>query len=140
MMVVISDYLLPKLRAHFADRPMRVIPGQAPQVIFPAAHPEVGDIEIFDDGDEVMMVLGKFTHNHFGNDAPSLSDVERAERISEEVAGFLQEIFADRIEFFGSHLGGGGCRVRTGKARGLLSRLMFGKKTYVWSGPLDADG
>jgi hypothetical protein len=41
----------PKLAADFRDG----------TVVFPAAHPEVGDVEFHNDGDELTVVLGNFT-------------------------------------------------------------------------------
>lgn len=78
------------------------------------------------------MFVGAFTHHHFGNDDDRLSAAERHDRIAEDVVAFLEELFSDGIEFYGSTLGGG-WRRRVGKPRGLLSKLVFGD-TYVWSG------
>ncbi|MDP9140467.1 MAG: hypothetical protein M3O62_06720 [Pseudomonadota bacterium] len=99
----------------------------------------MGDIEIYDDGDELTVVVGNFTHSHFGNYDQGISESERDTRISQALVGFLDALFADRIEMYGSHLGGGGTKVRDGRSRGLASRALFGSKTYVWSGPLGND-
>jgi len=118
---------------------MQSHPGAAPFAIFPAVHPDVGDIEIYDDGDELTVVVGKFTHRHFSNYDQGVSQVERACRIGNDLAVFLSDLFADRIEMYGSHLGGGGTRLRDGRSRGLASKVVFGSKTYVWSGPVRHD-
>ncbi len=135
----ISDCLLPQLAANFPNRAMRLTPDHAPEVVFPAAHPDVGDIEIHDDGDELTVVLGKFTHTHFGNYDDDISEAERAEKICHAVVEFLQDVFTDQIEFYGSHKGGGGCQLRGRKPCGLLSRASLGGQTFVWSGPLRKD-
>ncbi len=132
-------HVLSELAARFSDKGLQSHPGLAPFAVFPAIHPEVGDIEIYDDGDELTVVVGKCTHSHFGNYDQGIADVERTMRISGTVVAFLDDLFADRIEMYGSHLGGGGTRVRDGGSRGLVSRALFGSKTYVWSGPLDHD-
>lgn len=99
-------------------------------MVFPAASPEVGDIEIYDDGDELTVVLGKFTHDHFSNDDAGLSMDEKADRIAENVAVFLEKLFADRVILWGSGQGSGGwCYVD--ESGGVES---YGKE-YVWSGP-----
>jgi hypothetical protein len=118
---------------------MQVRTGASPFVVFPAIHPEVGDIELCDDGDELTVYVGKFTHAHFDNHDQGISDTERAERICHSVLSFLDDIFADRIEMYGSHLGGGGTRLRAGQTRGTLSKMSFGSKTHVWSGPIPHD-
>ena len=96
-----------------------------PLVIFPAAHPEVGDVEIHDNGADIIVSIGRLTHEHFPVDG-------------DDVIVFLEQLFADRIELFcsGSR---GGWRPRGPKPRGRISKFLFGRRTYVWSGPL-ADG
>ncbi len=132
---MISENLFPRIQAGFGDRPMTIV--GARQVVFSAAHSEVGDLVVQDDGDEVTLFLGRFTHCHIGNYDDGLKVAEREERISDEVIRFLEEIFADQVEFWGNHRGGNS-RERKPKPRSLLSKLMFGSRTYVWSGPLES--
>ena len=133
---MISDYLTPKLKARFSDRSMKLAKaGEGPVAVFPAIHPDVGDVEIFDDGDEITVVLGRFTHTHFANYEEDLTEARREERIAEEVEEFLADLFVDRIELYGSHLGGGGWRLVEDGPRGWVSKIIFGSETYVWSGP-----
>ena len=126
---MITDTLFPLLRERFADRGLRI--ETQPQVcaIFPAIHPEVGDIQVYDDGDEVTVYAGNFTHGHFSN-YDAISEQEKAKDISESIIDFLEAVFADRVAFWGSHKAGGGWR-----------RLDIGAQEkpngceYVWSGP-----
>ena len=106
--------------------------------VFPPAHPDVGAVEIHDEGDEVVVVIGRFTHEHFLAYERGLSAEQRAERIADDVVAFLEKLFADRIELFGRGRRGG-WRARGSKPRGRISKFLFGRRTYVWSGPL-ADG
>lgn len=128
------------VRARFPDRQINVGGERAACVVFPAAHAEVGDIEIYDNHGELVVVIGKFTHTHFANYDRGISQAERDRRITEEVLQFLEEVFADRIEFFGNGRGSGAWRVRKNAPRGAISKLLFGRTTYVWSGPLQMDG
>jgi hypothetical protein len=106
--------------------------------VFPAIHPEVGDIEIFDDGKEVTVKLGNLTHVHFDNYDTGLSEAEVAERLSSGVLSFLEDLFSDKIVVWGSHRGAGGYYHRDHKRpRSLFSRR---RKKYVWSGPLSESG
>ena len=136
---MITDRLLPKLHARFPGRPWKIGGAGGPLASVSAPHPEVGDLELYDEGDEIAVVIGKFTHDHFGNYDGALSVADREERIAEDVAAFLEQLFADRIEFFrrGSR---GGYRLRSKGPRGIVSKFLFGSRTYVWSGPLEADG
>jgi len=132
---MISERLFPRLQARFGDRSKKIV--GARQVVFSAAHAEVGDLIVQDDDDEVTVFLGRFTHCHIGNYDDGLTDVGREERISNEVIRFLEETFADQVEFWGNHRGGSSRR-RKPKPRSFLSKLLYGSRTYVWSGPLES--
>jgi hypothetical protein len=101
---------------------------------FPAAHPEVGTIEIAEDGPEVIVYLGNFTHSHFANYDKSLSPEQAAEKITADIVALLDDIFADKVVFWGSHRGGGGYFMR-----GAQSPHSRGQQ-YVWSGPIREQG
>jgi hypothetical protein len=131
----ISDILIPKLQERFVGRGMRVASPPSPCALFPAEHPDVGEIQIYDDGSEVTLVAGNFTHGHFSNYDDELSVDQKAEQISGEVVTFLDALFADRIVLWGSHKQGGGwCHLdHSSSAHGPE------QKKYVWSGPLSKD-
>jgi hypothetical protein len=105
-------------------------------VTFPAAHPDFGDIEIQDDGHELTVSFGRFTHSHVANYDEGISEAERAERIAEECTSLLEDVFADRLEFFGSHEKGGGFGPR-GERHDFLAQK---GAVFVWSGPVSNDG
>jgi len=138
-MASLAAQILPLLESRFPGRNLRASVGAAPFAVFPAVHPDVGSIEIHDDGDELTVVVGKFTHSHFGNYDEGISEQERATRIGDALVGFFNDLFADRIEMYGSQKGGGGARLRERGERGILSRAFFGPRSYVWSGPLGDD-
>src|SRR5271154_6378259 len=134
---MIFDSLIPKLKEHFSNRGLRVEISPDARVMFPCVHPEVGDIEIRDDGDELTVYAGNFTHGHFSNYDEKLSKEQKAEQISEDAVAFLKDVFEDQIVFWGSHRGSGGWHQR-GKPNKFFRTGIFGKpkKEYVWSGPL----
>jgi hypothetical protein len=129
--LMISTILIPKLQERFPERGLRINAAPSPCAVFPAIHPEVGDIEIYDDGDELTVVAGNFTHGHFSNYDEGLSAEEKASAISDEVLGFLRDLFADQIVLWGSHQGSGGWF-----KRGEYSEYKGDAQEYVWSGPL----
>ncbi|MFT3685887.1 MAG: hypothetical protein QM783_13360 [Phycisphaerales bacterium] len=110
--------------------------------IFPAAHPDVGDIVITEDGEtELIVYVGKFTHTHHANYNDKLRGTERDKAIVASVVGLLDEIFADRIVMWGSHKGGGGfaeCEDPRSSAAAKKVRQHAGGAVplFVWSGPL----
>ena len=61
----LSQKLKPRLSARFPDRGLRLHEGKEPVASFPAAHPEVGDLRIDEDGDELTIAVGQLTHGHF---------------------------------------------------------------------------
>lgn len=128
---MIAAKLVPKLQARFAAHELRLGKEGEPCVTFPAVHPEVGDVLVYDDRDEATVVAGNFTHGHFGNYDEGIDKAERAERIADDVVQFLDDLFSDRIVLWGSHRGGGGWRKREVPDR--EDDLETG---YVWSGPL----
>lgn len=110
-----------------------------PQAVkFPAAHPDVGEIEIVEDGPELIAYLGHFTHVHFANYDKSLSAEQAAQSISENVVALLEDIFADKIVFWGSHRGGGGYYLRGEQPSSVFARNRG--QEYVWSGPISSQG
>lgn len=133
MSALVTDHLIPLIRARFPQARIEAGGLDRPFAIFPAAHPEVGTVELYEDGEEIVAMVGRFTHAHFFNEGGA-ADAQWRERVAEDVVKFLEELFADRIELFGSPRSGG-WRPR-GARRGFVSRLLFGKASYVWSGPL----
>jgi hypothetical protein len=130
---MISDSLIPKLQQRFPSRGLKVGAPPQPCATFPAIHPEVGDVVISDDGYELTLEAGNFTHSHFSNYDNSLSETQKAERIAEDVSQFLEELFADRVILWGSHAGSGGWYPRDAEP----SELFSGHgELYVWSGPI----
>ena len=133
----LRDALIPRLTAAFPDVRFNTGGKGEALAIVPAKHPEVGDVLMYDDGDELTLRIGEITHRHFGNYDEHRSPEERAARIATNLVNLLRDFLLDRIEIFANGIFVGGFRVRSNRRRGLLSKLFFGRKTYLWSGPLD---
>ena len=126
-----SEKLIPKLLARFPDRGLHVHGGRQPAASFPAAHPEVGDLLIDDDGNELTITVGDLTHGHFAPKDYQLPSQEKEEGLIERVMEFLDQVFADQIEFW-THEKVGGWHVRGGKPIGDWPN----RSRFVWSGPI----
>ena len=127
---MISDRLIPMLQSRFPGQGVVGHGSNAPCMIFPAKHPDVGDVQIYDDGDEVTLIAGNFTHGHFSNH-DDISLEKREQEIAEVVADFLDRLFADQVVLWGSQQGIGGWRVvEPGSDR------IPKDSEYVWSGPI----
>lgn len=139
---VISRRLFAKLQAHYPRGTWRVGPGarqpateshyqaQDPVVIFPAIHDDIGDVEIFDEGIELTLYLGRFTHTHFSPVNYNRPVARYADELVEQIVRFLDRLFADQVEFWSRGRAGGW------HMRGTQSFAGLGAKRYVWSGPL----
>jgi len=136
MPIASREALIPRLRATFPDLPMRVEDEGEVLVVFPARHPDVGDAVIELHEDELRVFIGTLTHAHFENEERGLDAETKAESIATDAVDYLRKVCADEIEFYGNSRAGG-ARERGDKKRGFLSRYFLGKRTYVWSGPVD---
>lgn len=108
-MIKLMGRLIAAIEQRFPERPWHC--GMPPDevLVFPAAHPNVGNVCLVDVGAEgVLVYLGKFTHKHFFSDDKSLGEEEAADRVVAMAMAFLEDVFADRIVMYGSYLSDGG--------------------------------
>jgi hypothetical protein len=131
-MGALFDALIPRLRDAFPDRGMEVVGVPPEYVRIPALHQDVGDIQIYDDDDELTVFYGNFTHCHYGA-LTAHSDQWIAEAVNDVISD-LTELFEDRMKLWGSHKTSGGV-VRVGDKPSAI----FGPRgqQYLWSGPVD---
>ena len=101
---------LPDCTWHFGGEVIRT-------VVIPALSQDFGNIEILDEDGELTIYFGKFTHAHFQD--PSTAVI------------CLRAVLADELEFYGSHNGAGGFRLRGSQAQ---SQMATAPKAQVWSG------
>jgi hypothetical protein len=108
--VTIREVLVPALEAAFPATGLRVLAPPGPVAIFPAACAEVGDVQIYDDGDEATIVIENVTHHHINPYDTEMRSRERAEWVTQEVVEFLHALFDDRVFLWSRHQarGGGG--------------------------------
>ncbi len=112
--------------------------GRCPNPIatFPAAHPAVGDVSVWDDGEEVMVAVGEITHGHFDSCDESLTPGQIENQIVEDVLAFLEDLFAGRVLLWRSPDGGSGGWLISGADQSLS--LMDGDdQTFTWTGPVE---
>ncbi len=131
----IADIIIPEAKERFRDWHPQVGVDPEPIIIFPAAHPEVGDVRIWDDGDEVRVEIGDIAHGHFGSYDEFLTKRQHAECITRAVVDFLDALFSDRIILWKGLGGIGGWREVPVK-RSYDRRWLPIGHTYVWSKPL----
>lgn len=130
---MIRDILLPRLEDRFPGRGLR--PGFPPDpvAIFPRQHEAVGDVSIWDHGDEATVAVGEITHGHFNPYDPTLNAEQIAERVADDVINFLIDLFEDRVLLWKSADGrSGGWRMIGSDDRDSL--MDASDQGFVWSG------
>jgi hypothetical protein len=66
----------------------------------PAKAPEVGDIVVRNDGDELTVCIGRIDHRHFEvYCATGVSEPERQREVSQDAAEWIQDILSERVRF-----------------------------------------
>ena len=138
--MAIREILVPLLVEQFKDRGLQL--GTSPDLIavFPAAHPEVGDVRISEgNGGGAAIAVGDVARDHFFNPYEEERNTsEAAEGIVRNVVRFLQELFADRLLMWRSTDG----RTRGWRERGDAGHtapLVVDDRayyTFIWSRPL----
>ncbi|TAG78340.1 MAG: hypothetical protein EAZ21_12950 [Betaproteobacteria bacterium] len=106
----------------------------AARLVIPAKNSEFGDIEIEQEGEELILVAGHLTHVHFASYDNELSPAEKYTTIVDEILEFLDAVFNDRVVFWSKHRSGGGCYVVDADHDWSKSELEGNE--FVWSGPL----
>ena len=128
---MIRDVLLPELLTRFPYRGFQTENSGNAIGVFPATNPEVGNVQVCDDGDQATLFIGELTHLHFDFDS---AEKEPEKRVTNDVLEFLDELFADRILIWKSRTGGDGAMPL--ETANLFSSIDANDSTFVWSGPI----
>jgi hypothetical protein len=103
---VLLETVVRKLEADFSSLQF-FVDKEKHTIVIPPIQEGFGSIEIEDDGDELIIFVGNFTHWHAGCYGEELSDEDKAKEIAEDVVEFLRDVLNDKVILWGSHKGGG---------------------------------
>ena len=133
---MIRDKLIPILQQKYSDEGMQTGSGSHPDpmAVFPAKHPSVGELKIWDDGDEATVSIGDLTHGHFNLSDPDLTQDQIDEGVTSEVLEFLEDLFADKYLIWKSRADASGGWQHFDCMDRPLSRRSD-TDYFVWSGP-----
>jgi hypothetical protein len=133
--LAITNCMKASLPLAFPDRGLRFSPAHEPEFVatFPAIHDYVGDVEVVNDGTEVSVFLGHFTHFHIESYEMGLTVEAQAKSMVDEAVAFLTELFADRVYLYKFHNGGGTKSVDDGWPQTIF--FQDRQDVFVWSGP-----
>jgi hypothetical protein len=126
-----------KFEERFPNQPFHIDESKPFTIVVPPKHPSVKGLRICDEGDNIMVEIGPFTHEHFNKSGLWGVDQSKWEDVRKDmlwdVLFFLEEVFGDKIcfqaDWEGDH------RESGKQSRGSLDKFFSGKITYVWSGP-----
>ena len=99
-----------------------------------AAHPDVGDVLIYDDEDEATVFVGDITHNHYNPYDETLSQEQVDNAVTEDVIEFLEALFRDKILMWKTGRGGGGSTHIEHEEN--IDKIVENNKAFLWSGPI----
>ena len=134
---MIRDSLASALRERFPDVAFTFLDAPQPFARLTCPCTELGDLEIYDDGDEATVALTKITHSHF-NPYSKMPDADRDAWVTDAVLDYLDALFDDRLLVYCSpdRRQAGSQRHDTPIDR---SKPVAGTEQYdcyVWSGPV----
>lgn len=133
---MIRDKLIPALQQRYSDDGVQMGSGLKPDpvAVFPAKHPSVGELTIWDDGEEATVNIGEITHGHFNLYNPDLNQDQIDEGVSSQILDFLEDMFADKYLLWKSRDGRSGGWQHLDHIDMPLER-QTDADYFVWSGP-----
>jgi hypothetical protein len=134
--VTIRDLLIPAIKEAFPNLPFSFSTSRNLVATLQAPFPEIGELQIYDDGEEATVGISEVTHLHFNPDNATLTGDRRDRQIAEEVMGFLRALFADQVLLFRTpNRGVGGWQRLDVSTK--LPALSSDREYFLWSGPYD---
>lgn len=129
---MIRDHLVPQLQERFPNVAFTFNGPSNPVVSAKSPCQALGELQIYDDDDEVTVCFGDVTHGHFGCYDETLDTSQKEKKIAENVIEFLDSVFKDRVIMWRA-LGGMAGGMRVLKAGESLPRPSVLKQQFVWS-------
>ena len=131
---MIRDRLIPAVRKAFPDKPFLFSSSPDPIIRLPSGFAEIGDLAIYDDGEEATVCITEITHGHFNPYDSSFSRDQVDQKVTEDVVDSLRDLFSDHVLLY-----------RTPN-RSMGGRYVFedapkedafaeGREYFLWSGP-----
>lgn len=93
---MIRDSLVPARKQRYPNVAFSFFDTPQPFARVASGHSDIGDLEIFDDGDEATVAITEITHSHF-NPYKNMPERDRDEWVTNSVIEFLDALFGDRV-------------------------------------------
>ncbi|HEY5743730.1 MAG TPA: hypothetical protein VIS99_14445 [Terrimicrobiaceae bacterium] len=132
---MIRDHLVPAVQEIFPNLAFKISPTLNPIISLSSGSPEIGDLHIYDDGDQATVIITGIAHGDFGVYDENLNTEEKEQIITEDVISFLVTLFSDRVVLYRtSSKGMGGWTVIEQGVKDI--EFTAGREYFVWSGPI----
>ena len=132
------------------SRKFKYTNGPPPAAVIPAQHEAVGDITIYDDGDELTIEIGHKHHTHVScYNYDRFPEAERLSMVARDAAEFVNDVMTDgvciTVDFIGercigsSHFYHDVDNASSGLVRGLAVGATSGERRserFLWSSPI----
>ncbi len=135
----------------------RYVEGPPPAIIIPARHVAVGEITIYDDGDELTIDIGRKHHTHVScYNFDRYPESDRLDMVVQDAAEFVNDVMCDRVcitvDFIGDRCVGSSHyyieeEEKDDRGYGVLRGIDIGKspggrrsERFLWSGPIKPAG
>ena len=132
---MIRDHLVPAVTEVFPHLGFKISPTSNPIISVSSGSAEIGDLHIYDDGDQATVIITGIAHGDFGVYDENLNTEEKEQVITEDVISFLVTLFSDRVVLYRtSSKGIGGWAVIEQGVKDI--EFIAGREYFVWSGPI----
>ena len=131
---MIRDSLLHEIDKTFPGWEMTLDPNSNVIVRFHCIQSDVGDVVIYDDGDEATVCIENISHGHFSSHDESLDKAANEQEVATDVIDFLKALFADQVLLYTTqdHRNGGWIRLDLADGPAQLSSR---HRYFLWSKP-----
>jgi hypothetical protein len=132
---MIRDHLVPAVKEVFPNLAFKISPTSNPIISLSSSSTEIGDLYIYDDGDQATVIISGITHGDFGVYDENLNTEEKEQIITEDVISFLVTLFSDRVVLYRtSSKSMGGWTVIEQGVKDI--EFVAGREYFAWSGPI----
>ena len=78
---MIRDHLVPAVKEVFPNLAFKISPTSNPIIALSSSSAEIGDLHIYDDGDQATVIITGITHGDFGVYDENLNTEEKKQRV-----------------------------------------------------------
>lgn len=131
---MIRDRLIPAIKEAFPEKAFVFASPPDPVVRLQSGSVELGELAIYDDGEEATVCISEITHSHFNPYDASLSQDQVDQMVTEGVVDFLRSLFSDHVLLYRTPSRGmGGWSILGGVPN--EDAIVEGREYFLWSGP-----